>query len=49
MKKFSFIARVPDRPGALHKAAEIVSRYSGKYQSYTVCTGGSTLILFFLN
>ncbi len=29
MKKFSFIARVPDSPGALHKAAEIVSRYSG--------------------
>ncbi len=28
-KKFYFIARMPDEPGALHKAAEIVRRYKG--------------------
>jgi glyoxylase-like metal-dependent hydrolase (beta-lactamase superfamily II)/uncharacterized protein with ACT and thioredoxin-like domain len=26
---YSFIARVPDKPGSLHKAAEIVKRYGG--------------------
>ncbi len=26
---YSFIARVPDKPGSLHKAAEIVKRYNG--------------------
>jgi glyoxylase-like metal-dependent hydrolase (beta-lactamase superfamily II)/ACT domain-containing protein len=26
---YSFIARVPDKPGSLHKAAEIVKRYKG--------------------
>ncbi len=29
MKRFSFIARMPDEPGALHKAAGIVGRYGG--------------------
>lgn len=27
--RYSFIARVPDKPGSLHKAAEIVKRYDG--------------------
>jgi glyoxylase-like metal-dependent hydrolase (beta-lactamase superfamily II) len=27
--RYSFIARVPDTPGSLHKAAEIVKRYAG--------------------
>ena len=27
--RYSFIARVPDKPGSLHKAAEIVKRYEG--------------------
>ncbi|MCX6698676.1 MAG: MBL fold metallo-hydrolase [Methanomicrobiales archaeon] len=27
--RYSFIARVPDTPGSLHKAAEIVKRYQG--------------------
>ena len=29
MKQFSFIACMPDRPGALHRAAEIIKRYEG--------------------
>ena len=29
MEQFSFIARMPDRPGALHMAAEIITRYEG--------------------
>ena len=29
MEQFSFIARMPDRPGALHRAAEIITRYEG--------------------
>jgi glyoxylase-like metal-dependent hydrolase (beta-lactamase superfamily II) len=29
MEKRSFIARVPDLPGSLHRAAEIITRYSG--------------------
>ncbi|MBP7411369.1 MAG: MBL fold metallo-hydrolase [Methanoculleus sp.] len=29
MNKYSFIARMPDEPGALHRAAEIVKSYSG--------------------
>ena len=29
MEHFSFIACMPDRPGALHRAAEIISRYEG--------------------
>ena len=29
MKKFSFIARMPNEPGALHKAAEITKDYDG--------------------
>ena len=29
MEKHSFIARVPDQPGSLHRAAEILTRYSG--------------------
>ncbi len=27
MPKFYFVARMPDQPGALHKAAEIVRQY----------------------
>ena len=27
--RYSFIARVPDKPGSLHKAAEIIKRYDG--------------------
>ena len=27
--RYSFIARVPDKPGSLHKAAEIVKQYEG--------------------
>lgn len=27
MKKFAFVTRIPDHPGALHKAAEIAKRY----------------------
>ena len=29
MKKFSFIARMPDTPGSLHRAAEIIKKYDG--------------------
>ena len=29
MEQFSFIACMPDRPGALHRAAEIITRYEG--------------------
>ena len=29
MKEFSFIARMPNEPGALHKAAEIAKNYNG--------------------
>lgn len=29
MSRYSFIARMPDEPGALHKAADIVKRYGG--------------------
>lgn len=29
MKKFSFITRMPNEPGALHKAAEIAKNYNG--------------------
>ncbi|HOC84160.1 MAG TPA: MBL fold metallo-hydrolase [Methanoculleus sp.] len=29
MTKYSFIARMPDEPGALHRAADIVKSYSG--------------------
>jgi glyoxylase-like metal-dependent hydrolase (beta-lactamase superfamily II)/uncharacterized protein with ACT and thioredoxin-like domain len=29
MEQFSFIACMPDRPGALHRAAEIITRYKG--------------------
>jgi glyoxylase-like metal-dependent hydrolase (beta-lactamase superfamily II)/uncharacterized protein with ACT and thioredoxin-like domain len=29
MKQFSFIACMPDRPGSLHTAAEIITRYEG--------------------
>ena len=29
VNKYSFVARMPDRPGALHRAAEIVKSYSG--------------------
>lgn len=27
--KYSFIARMPNEPGALHRAAEIIKSYSG--------------------
>lgn len=29
MEKYAFVARVPDQPGALHRAAEIISRHQG--------------------
>lgn len=29
MEKYAFVARVPDTPGALHRAAEIISRHEG--------------------
>jgi glyoxylase-like metal-dependent hydrolase (beta-lactamase superfamily II)/ACT domain-containing protein len=29
VKKFSFIAHMPDTPGSLHKAAEIIKKYDG--------------------
>ncbi|HJX55328.1 MAG TPA: MBL fold metallo-hydrolase [Methanoregula sp.] len=29
MKKFSFIAHMPDAPGSLHRAAEIIKKYEG--------------------
>jgi len=29
MEKYAFVARVPDQPGSLHKAAEIISRHQG--------------------
>jgi len=29
MEQFSFIACMPDRPGALYGAAEIIKRYDG--------------------
>jgi glyoxylase-like metal-dependent hydrolase (beta-lactamase superfamily II) len=29
MKKFSFIAHMPDTPGSLHRAAEIIKKYEG--------------------
>lgn len=29
MEQFSFIASMPDEPGALHRAAEIITRYQG--------------------
>ncbi len=29
VNKYSFVARMPDKPGALHRAAEIVKSYSG--------------------
>ncbi|MCO5380898.1 MAG: hypothetical protein NHB15_01155 [Methanosarcina barkeri] len=29
MEQFSFIACMPDRPGALHRAAEIITRQEG--------------------
>lgn len=29
MNKYSFVARMPDEPGALHRAAEIIKSYSG--------------------
>jgi len=29
MEQFSFIASMPDKPGALHRAAEIITRYEG--------------------
>ena len=29
MKTFSFIARMPDNPGALHRAAEIIKEHGG--------------------
>ena len=29
MEKHAFVARVPDQPGALHRAAEIISRHQG--------------------
>ncbi|HZD43205.1 MAG TPA: MBL fold metallo-hydrolase, partial [Methanomicrobiales archaeon] len=29
MTRFSFIARMPDDPGALHQAAEIIKKYEG--------------------
>jgi glyoxylase-like metal-dependent hydrolase (beta-lactamase superfamily II)/ACT domain-containing protein len=29
MKKFSFIAHMPDTPGSLHRAAEIIKKYDG--------------------
>ncbi|KKH92626.1 metallo-beta-lactamase [Methanosarcina sp. 1.H.T.1A.1] len=29
MEQFSFIACMPDKPGALHRAAEIITRYEG--------------------
>ena len=29
MEQFSFIACMPDRPGALHRAAEIITRHEG--------------------
>ncbi|MFA5314072.1 MAG: MBL fold metallo-hydrolase, partial [Methanomassiliicoccales archaeon] len=31
-RKYYFIARMPDEPGALHKAAEIVKRYKGNIE-----------------
>ncbi|NMC88666.1 MAG: MBL fold metallo-hydrolase, partial [Methanomicrobiales archaeon] len=29
MNRYSFVARMPDEPGALHRAAEIIKSYSG--------------------
>jgi hypothetical protein len=29
LKKFSFIAHMPDTPGSLHQAAEIIKKYEG--------------------
>src|SRR5512137_2185608 len=29
MKKFFFIAHMPDTPGSLHRAAEIIKKYDG--------------------
>jgi len=29
MEKYSFIARIPDRPGALHPAVDVISRNGG--------------------
>jgi glyoxylase-like metal-dependent hydrolase (beta-lactamase superfamily II)/ACT domain-containing protein len=29
MKKYSFIAHMPDKPGSLHRAAEIIKKYDG--------------------
>ena len=29
MEKFSFIAHMPDEPGSLHRAAEIIKKYDG--------------------
>lgn len=31
MTRFSFITQMPDEPGALHRAAEIVTRYGGNF------------------
>lgn len=29
MEKYSFVTRIPDQPGALHKAAEVITRHQG--------------------
>ncbi len=29
MQKYSFVAHMPDEPGSLHRAAEIIKHYDG--------------------
>ena len=32
MERFSFVAHMPDRPGAMHSVAEIVNRHGGNIE-----------------
>jgi glyoxylase-like metal-dependent hydrolase (beta-lactamase superfamily II)/ACT domain-containing protein len=44
-EKYSFIARMPDRPGSLQRAAEIIKRYGGNINriQYSRCIDPSTV------
>ena len=45
MRTFSFIARMPDDPGALHKAAELIKKHGGELKAAYAMLGGVDLVM----
>ena len=47
MSKISFAAKIPDHPGALHRVAEIITRYNGNISRIHYDNQIDPLIVFF--